>query len=63
MREFKNSLLRRIVGPMKQKNFRVQEIYCILWTALLSKFYFGNQIKEDQMVLACDILGRRDVHE
>jgi hypothetical protein len=63
MREFKNSLLSRILGPMKQKNFRVQVIYCIVWTALLSKFYFVNQIKEEKMVLACDILGRREVHE
>jgi hypothetical protein len=60
IREFKNNLLRRILGPTKQKNFRAQEIYCIMWTALLSKFYFGDQIKEDKMVLACGIYWGED---
>jgi hypothetical protein len=31
-----------------------------MWIALLSKFYFGNQIKEDKMVLACGIYRGKD---
>jgi hypothetical protein len=31
-----------------------------MWTALLFKFYFTNQIKEDKMVLACGIYWGED---
>jgi len=43
------------IGAHERGIFGGQENYCIMWIASLSKLYFGNQIKEDKMVLACGI--------